>query len=361
LFGEAEIGYPHHPVRVARQLEREIPRYPHPTVRRMKVCRHAVESESSGLTAKEQGKMQEAQRADITATDVLIRLLIHTVEGILRNPELRRKLFSRTKYLNYDPVFLCDSYKDEQAIGFNIPYKEVICWIHPTQEETERAVSNISVKKLSHVFELKSDSAELVRFQHQALTEFKSAGKMNERDGNVVRLQSYRVGPMTTVLTIQKAKYSDQVKSNLVMDWKDKHPLKDIGFETLRQYLAFKHRGRKMILPPMATRWLANTIGISVIVLYKDSQDKYVPYLTRRAKGGIIDKKKTLAVFEGGYHCTASGAAEWNQYDTFDDFLTRDMYRELDEEVGLEKNDIELMCTGQLEFEHLRKGCMLRA
>ena len=49
-----------------------------------------------------------------------------------------------------------------------------------------------------------------------------------------------------------------------------------------------------------------------------------------------------MAVFEGGWHCSASGAAEWSDgvSPTFDNLIVGDMLREIEEELGIDKRQI---------------------
>jgi len=273
------------------------------------------------------------------------------LRDIMSFQEKYGKLFSPTKYLNYDPIFLCNAYLDEAPIAPYIPYKEEICWMGDTWEETQVAANDISVQRMPQPFSLASYPLELKSFQASAYSEFKASGKIS-RDTNVIRLESLEIAQEETRLIVQKAKYTDQVQSNLVLDWADKHALNDVGVATLRSYFLSQYPKK---LPPLSEQRLVNTIGISVILFYRNSSGTYVPYLPMRTKG-LIDDKKILAVFEGGYTCTASGAAEWSQGETFDRIFTEDMYAELHDEVGVERNDVEVMLPLALCREFLRGG-----
>ncbi|MCK5233548.1 MAG: hypothetical protein KAJ91_01905 [Candidatus Aenigmarchaeota archaeon] len=270
---------------------------------------------------------------------------------IIKKKDLLKKLFSPTKYLNYDPLFLCSAYEEETPIKAYLPYKQEVCWIRSTWEETCNAVNNISIQKTSPPFNLGTDLRALKAFQGLAYHEFKASGKIT-KDSNIIRLDSLKINQKETKLTVQKAKYSDQVQSNLVMDWTDNHALKELGVATLRAYFTSRYPQR---LPPLSDTHLANTIGIAVILFYQNSSMEYVPYIPQRAKG-LINNKKILAVFEGGYHCTASGAAEWSESENFNQCITKDMYEELREEVGIERDDVEVMLPVALCREFLRGG-----
>ncbi|MCK5334416.1 MAG: hypothetical protein KAJ24_07890, partial [Candidatus Aenigmarchaeota archaeon] len=270
---------------------------------------------------------------------------------IIKKKDLLKKLFSPTKYLNYDPLFLCSAYEEETPIKAYLPYKQEVCWIRSTWEETCKVVNNISIQKTSQPFNLRADLMELKAFQGLAYHEFTASGKIT-RDSNIIRLESLETTQKETKLTVRKAKYSDQVQSNLVMDWTNDHALKKMGIATLRAHFSSQYPKR---LPPLSDMHLANTMGIAVILFYQNSSMEYVPYLPQRTKGRINDKT-ILAVFEGGYHCTASGAAEWSEGENFDQIFTEDMYRELHDEVGIERDEVEVMLPVALCREFLRGG-----
>ena len=276
---------------------------------------------------------------------------LEILREIIANREKLKILFSPTKYLKYNPVFLCDTYQEDTPIEDYVPYKQEVCWIRPTWEETCEVVNNISVYKMSKPFKLGADPVHLKSFQGHAYNEFWASGKLT-RDSDVIRLESLNITQKETKLTTQKAKYSDQVQSNLVMNWTNDHALKKIGITTLRAYFASQYPRK---LPPLSEQRLANTIGIALILFYRNSYGTYVPYLPARAKG-VINKKKILAVFEGGYHCTSSGAVEWSEGETFDQIFTEDMYKELKDEVELERDDVEVMLPVALCREFLRGG-----
>ena len=282
--------------------------------------------------------------------------------------KLLRRVFS-TKYLDYDPQKLCGVYyPDEPVIAPLVPYKEEICWIGPTLQETLAEAGAVKVKRMAEPFVLKADTNEMRTFQVEALNDRKAQGHL-VRDDSVIRLQSYSNNSGGAVLQIQKALYSDQVQSNLVMDWDADHALKKAGHKTLRTYLSGRHPRK---LGPLAEPIMANTIGISVVLYYRTSAGAYLPYLPRRAPGQAVFKGgfhfwRQLgrawaavfgqAVFKGGFHCTASAAAEWNETGrTFEDIFVKDMYKELEEEVGIVSGEIDDMVPLALCREFLRGG-----
>src|SRR6185437_12427918 len=91
-------------------------------------------------------------------------------------------------------------------------------------------------------------------------------------------------------------------------------------------------------------------IGIAVIIFYKADDGGIIPYLPKRAT-------KNQAVFHDGYHCTASGETMWHgPEETFDEIFTNDICRELQEEVGIERDDLVWIYPISLCREFLRGG-----
>ncbi len=131
---------------------------------------------------------------------------------------------------------------------------------------------------------------------------------------------------------VQPCPYSDGVKSNYAMD----------GPGELRQTLYVQY-GRR--LPPLYDGRLSNGIGTAIVVFDRAGR----PYLPRRAPG--------QSVFPGGYHCTASGEAVWREGSLeFDRLFTENICRELQEEVGITRADLEWIRPVAFCREFLRAG-----
>jgi 8-oxo-dGTP pyrophosphatase MutT (NUDIX family) len=98
-------------------------------------------------------------------------------------------------------------------------------------------------------------------------------------------------------------------------------------------------------LPPLGDPRLSNGVGTAVVVF--DGDDR--PYLPRRAP--------RQSVFPGGYHCTASGEAVWREGPLeFDRIFTENICRELEEEVGLTRADLDWIRPVAFCREFLRAG-----
>ncbi len=269
-------------------------------------------------------------------------LILEVFKEIIANRRKLYKFFKETKYLNYNPLFLCRAYEDELTLDESIPYKEEISFVCDTWEETKAKSNSIKIKGDGN-FSLGHDRDELSVFQCEALISLKKSKRV-KYSSQIVRLRG--IDRKTNSLIIQKAEYYDQAKSNLVMDWDENHELKrKLNIPTLRTYLS----GGSRTLMLLSDDRMANTIGIAAIIYYMNPSGDIVPYLPRRTKG------KT-AVFHGKYHCTTSAAVEWSESSNFDEIFTNDMYVELEDEVGIERNEVREMIPIAICREFLRGG-----
>jgi hypothetical protein len=104
-------------------------------------------------------------------------------------------------------------------------------------------------------------------------------------------------------------------------------------------------------------------MGLAVIVWYRTEDGDILPYLPMRAKANLLDKAlakvggtpEDSAVYPGGFHCTASGEAEWRpNAATFDQMFTADICKELYQEVGLSREDLDWIVPVAICREFLR-------
>ena len=271
----------------------------------------------------------------------MIGTIIEIGLEIYKNKEKIRVAF-QPKYLNYDLNKLFSHYINEEKLLKNIPYIELV--------DLSKNKQNIKFSIIKEEFKLDyNNSIAIKSFQTEALKEFKNKGKFIY-DSKTVRLNKIKYNNGLIILEIQKSKYSDQIQSHLVLDWNNRH-LRDIGTNTLRGILLSKY-GNK--LPPLNTTLLSNSIGISVVIYYKKN-NLLIPYLPFRNKSYFNKKKNEPALYEGIYHCSSSGVLEWDDFKTMYD-ITEQMYREINEEIGLEKGDISELKPISLTRELLRSG-----
>jgi hypothetical protein len=199
--------------------------------------------------------------------------------------------------LRYDPGWLIEYYAEETPVRADMAYSRV-CGTGPWQ-----------VMRHADWFRL---------------TRATSVEPRLDFDETVVRLQGCEPGR----LMVQPCKYSDGVRSNYAMD----------GEGGLREVLRAEY-GRR--LPPLGDTRLSNGLGTAIVVW--DGEGK--PYLPRRAP--------RQSVYPSGFHCTASGDAIWHDEG---ELLESHICRELEEEVGLTRADLEWIRPVALCREFLRGG-----
>lgn len=252
------------------------------------------------------------------------------------------KVFFSPKYLNYNSVRLIDLYQNEEIVNKKIPYKEIANFIDKK--------NNLKIVSIDTVFKLDHQNNAIKKVQTEGLIEFKKTGKFSY-DSNTTSLQKVEINGDEIVLTVTKSKYSDQVQSHLILDWENKN-LKEIGSVNLRGFLKGKFGG---YLPPLGTDFLPNSIGVSCIIYFK-KDNKFHPYLPFRNASKFKKKTNEPALYEGVYHCSSSGVLDWNKNLKNTKGLKDEMYREIEEEIGLVKNDIYEMELLSITRELLRAG-----
>ena len=202
--------------------------------------------------------------------------------------------------LRYDAAWLIEQYRDEVAIA-GVPYARLA------------GEGPFTIRREPGEFQLRQVVDVTPRLDY---------------DETVVRLARFE----GSTLWVQPCPYSAGVKSNYAMD----------GPGELRETLRAEYGAT---LPPLGDARLSNGIGTAVVVL--DAEGR--PYLPRRAP--------RQSVFPGGYHCTASGEAVWREGElSFDAFFTANICRELEEEVGMTRADLEWIRPVAFCREFLRGG-----
>ncbi len=262
----------------------------------------------------------------------------------------------KTDFLCYDLPTLIDNYNDEDGkIGDQLPYVEKLTFLGDTWDDLVGKVRNIKIVRAKELFKLANNPPQgLSKFQEDALDRFKKEGRLGV-DESVVRLNGF--DHSTATLVVQKCKYSDGLKSNYAMDLEGylKIGKSDVSLRAILQ----NDYQRK--LPSLKDKRLSNAIGIAAVIFYRTADGDIVPYLPKRARPTLVSETvgttKKLAVFGGGYHCSASGETSWrDSQSSFYEMFTRDMCRELDEEVGISESDLEWIYPISLCREFLRGG-----
>jgi hypothetical protein len=208
---------------------------------------------------------------------------------------------------------------------------------------TKRA--NIRIQASRDFFDLAPfEDPDTESLRDAAENEFRNQRRMTH-DSDVIRLDSVSKEGDTLVLDIRRTRYSRQVRSNLVLDF-----VPDGRETSLRKALSDERFGH---LPHLSDTRLANTIGLAILVFYKDN-GRLTPF--------FVPRTREVAIFnKGEWHCTASGAAEWpvdpeRTPETFEAYILDDLYTELREEVGLERDDLTNILPLALCREMARGG-----
>ena len=197
--------------------------------------------------------------------------------------------------LRYDARWLIEYYADEPPVRPGVPYS-----LLGTEYRVERLQGQFQLTRAT-------DVEPRLAF-----------------DETVARLVSYD----GRTLVAQPCAYSDGIRSNYAMD----------GERGLRDVFRTEYGCR---LPPLGDTRLSNGIGTTIVVF--DNHGK--PYLPRRAP--------KQSVFPAGFHCTASGEAVWRDEG---EMFESNICRELEEEVGLTRADLEWIRPLALCREFLRGG-----
>lgn len=277
----------------------------------------------------------------ITTTHIATQLLKMPLSWLLREAVTRGMRYikrdKRTKFLEYDPRTINGWYHFEQKVGGYLPYKEEVNWL---SDIATGRIPKIVISVISGQFKL-NDGNEIWReVRDRAYQAFRDAGHAKS-DSEVIRLNHITRSGTSTGLTVQKAAYRDQARSNLVLDYSSSEN------QSLRSLLRNETPGR---LPALNDSRLANTIGMATLLLYPGTDGDLTPYLVRR--------QKNLAVFPGGVHVSSSCAAEWSTRapTTFDDLFASDMYSEIKEEIGVEREELSTLYPLAICREFVRAG-----
>lgn len=273
-----------------------------------------------------------------TAAGLFCRFSVHLINDTfeIRIPALEEGRFDR--FLIQSKEYMNSCYRMEGVISRNILYKE--CHVF----DYSNGAPLISIEASHIPFRLQPfDDPEIENLREAGLDGLKETGRFRH-DSDTIRLDKYAFSDGVLRLSISKARYSDQARSNLILDLRDERE-RSIRKQLIEEY---GHR-----LPPLADRRLANTIGVCILVFYKD-KGVLTPY--------FVPRTREVAVFNTGeWHCTASGAAEWPRFpeesgENFEEYILDDLYRELEEEVGLLKADLTNVLPLALCRELVRAG-----
>lgn len=272
----------------------------------------------------------------ITATEWLYKLGKYVSSAAKKLNEKKRDDF-----LNYNISYLMSRYIEESPIKINIAYSEIYNWVDDLLLSENKIDKNISIKINDTRFQLNQSQELWSEISNEGFQKLKEAGRIKDNEPTI-RLINFKKKQNGLLIEIQKARYFDQAKSNLILEWKYSQDKTTLNSILLNDY------GKK--LPPLYDERLANTFGIAALIYYANEK-KWVPYLTKRIK--------KVAVEPGSIQCSASGVAKWSssiEMPTFKNLFMEHMYYELYEEAGLGKNDILELVPIAFCREYLRGG-----
>lgn len=247
------------------------------------------------------------------------------------------------EFLNQNPLSLQGLYDRERLLAGRLLYVELA---NLTERIVNKGQVDISIAPQPGFFELEpfaDPSVEGIR--REGFDRLNEVGKYRH-DSNVIRTTDVKTTADGVELTIQRARYSSQAQSNLILDYRPKD-----GTKTLRMALLEEAPGR---LPALSDERLVNSLGVTIQIYYRDDNGQLAPFLVPRTKGTAVFNQKL-------WHDSASGAAEWpdnpqETQSTFEAYILDDLYQELWSELDLQPEDLQVLLPLAVCREIVRAG-----
>ncbi len=271
--------------------------------------------------------------------------LTGAVRYLLTSPEVPPAITRRLvpdPFLRQDPQADIRDYAAETPVTPYLPYTEVINWCG----EFARGIQpEIEVELLPGDFALAGwGTGDGDAIRDEALAEA-LRDKPKTFNGPAVRIEDYAVSGGKLKLTVQKAAYFDQRRSNLALDYQYK--TRTGAVLTLRDLLRQEFGAS---LPPLSDRRMANTLGIAALIMVREG-DELTPYL--------VSRSRDVAIFNygGEWHCTASAVAVLPQDGRSVQYFYKDaMLSQLADEAGLLPEDLDVFAPVAFCREMTRAG-----
>ena len=183
-----------------------------------------------------------------------------------------------------------------------------------------------------------------------AIAKLRKIGKLTH-DEEAVRVSNLSWDGRQLKVVVQKAMYSDQVGTNLTLDWEDGRIGSTAQKISLRVYDAkFNPEKEVYKYKDFKESCLANTIGVSTIIMCSsDKTSDEGAYVFQRRKGRVAVASKMMGP-------TASGVMNWPSFaDGLPAAIIKEMAREIAEEDELKRGHFQII---PLAFcrEHARGG-----
>ena len=267
------------------------------------------------------------------------------VKIVMDSAEIPKTAFADGKFgefITENAFFLESFYRMEKPIHHGIPYTELYNFIDRIKQTGE---AKIRIKPTRGLFKVTMfEDAAAKTLQEKVENAFRDQRRITH-NSDIIRLCAATRREDCLELEIARTKYAEQVRSNLIVDYcPDGHDT------SLRSYLANEKFGK---LPDLSDMRLANSIGLAILVYYRD-RGRLTPF--------FVPRSREVAIFNhGNWHCTASGAAEWPEDPDstptdFEHYFLDDLYAELREEVGLRAEDLTDVVPLALCREFARAG-----
>lgn len=298
----------------------------------------AVEIFASEIVGQAVG-LPGAGTATSFAVKTIANLLDNTAE--IRLPD--RAQSAPDDFLNQHPLSLQGLYDRESLLGGRLLYVEEACFIDQlieTQSVEIEILPDFSPFELTPMAEPETEALRQIGFER-----LREVGKYRH-DSDVIRTNRIERTPNGARLHIQKANYSQQAKSNLILDFRP-----DTSALSLRQSLAKDTPG---FLPALNDGRLVNSLGVNILVFYRNEEHIWTPFLVPRTR-------KVAVLNRGMWSDSASGAAEWppnpdTTEATFREYILDDLHQEMESEIGLFPQDMITILPMAIGRELIRAG-----
>jgi len=253
----------------------------------------------------------------------------------------KNQFLQETEFVNWDYGFLRNAYaaENDNRIG-SLPYSVLNVW--KKEAKIALAVDEDAFKLGRGGNEWQTQSKR--GFEH--LCAKRTVFDKLDPNGDfryAIRMSGFDL--QNDEMRVQRAKYTQQARSNLIADYQYKTRIAMTPQRTLRDLLLNKYPGN---LPPLSTPQLANTVGVSVIVMFRDPDGHLRPMLQ-------IREPSSAAMANGGIHCTGSRAAIWPTADqemTAQNFFDDEAYTSIEQDFNL-SNEISSL-TMKTDSSYLR-------
>lgn len=183
---------------------------------------------------------------------------------------------------------------------------------------------------------------ELDKVKELAVDEFKQNNLLYKGDNNCPRVLDFDNSNNELTISIQSAKYFDQVGTNLILDYKGINYVEDkLDSLDLRHWDIKQSKTNKGFLPAMCASKLANTIGVAIGISAVNRKNEKV-FLTRKRSNSVSVYRNEISVpFSFALTVDFNEIVKRPQA-TIYDLIKVDLKHEQAEELGLEPWQIDL-------------------